>query len=57
MKIGERVTIRHPRAITPEDFPKAVIKDVKWNMVLVKFDDGTEEWVRDKWVSHDAIPR
>lgn len=53
MKIGDKVTVGSfkTKPIDSEPLPKVgVIKDFKWNLIYVGFEDGRHEWVDSKWV-------
>jgi len=50
MKIGDKVFVID-RSISIEEKLKGIVEEIKWGLVLIKFEDGRTECTRQKWVT------
>jgi len=50
IRIGDRVLVTSCKIKNHQ--VKGRVIDMKWNLVLIQFEDGERDWVDAKWVKH-----
>lgn len=58
LKIGERAIVSAKVKNTAgfSENREVIVRDLKWNLVLVEFENGEHNWIDGKYVKHTTSP-
>lgn len=60
LRIGEKVVIYaktyNHGVLDPKESRKGVVRDLKWNLILIEFDNGERDWIDGRHIHRAGTP-